>query len=172
MEKLNKIYITYFRDNSFHYYSLEESLKAGINQFHEMFHNKYNRFPDGKEELDEFIMKEIDDPTFMISIISGNRLRFKTSKELIDFFMNNIRKIKNEDLYDFLLSMVQSHDMFYNYKGECIGSEITSQCPYEEYVWDAHIEFTEESCKDGKFRFSYDDIGIDTLYHARWIKEK
>ena len=173
MNNVNKVYIVTCGNNKltfFNPYSLEEAIESGKFHFIDIFKQKYDREPYNDNEFQDFIESDIKCPFFNISIISGNRLRFNTSKELITYFMNNINKINNNELFDFLLSFVDSYDMVYNYKGEFMNYIVSSQCPSEEYGWDAHIEFTEESCKEGKFLFSYDDIGIDNLYHSPWIR--
>lgn len=174
METLNKIFITYYKNEisntstSFIHYSLKEAIDCGINQFAEAFYEKYEREPINNE-LENFIQSELTESTFIISVVSGNRLRFNTSKELINYFLDHVDRVDNENLYDFLLSLVESHELFFDYNGECISSDVTSQCPSEEWVWEAHIEFTEDSCKEGKYIFSYNHIGIDTLYNTSWI---
>lgn len=175
MDIINKVYIVSYKNEIISYfnpYSLEDAIEIGISHFVDIFRETYGKEPDDNNDFQDFIESKIKEQNFTVSIISGNRLRFKTSKELISYFMSNINSIDTNNLYDFLLSFVDSHDITYNYRGERIYDYISTQCPSEEYGWDPHIEFTQESCKEGKYRFSYDEIGIDTLYHAPWIKEK
>lgn len=174
MNKLNKVYISNIYKNNIHksytHYSLEDAIQCGLSYISDEFYDIYNRSPYNNQELEDFINNNFEDDCILINVISGNRIRFNTSKELINYFFDNINKISNENLYDFLLSFVECDNLFYDYKGNLLNSEISTQCPVEEYGWDAHVIFTEDSCKEGKYRFSYNDIGIDTLYNASWIK--
>lgn len=177
MIKINKIYITNctHKQNKFQGYlpccCIEDAIETGKTQFVEMFYEKYDHKP-SYQELENFIHNEIYDPYFSINIISGNRLIFDTTDELMGYFFQNIKNIPNEEIYDFLLSLVEDQTLFFDYNGKLINSEISSQCPREECGWDAHIEFTEESCKDGKYKFTYNDRGIDTLYNSKWYKNE
>lgn len=162
MIKHNKVYITNFPNKTYHIsYTLDEAINNGIRNFEEKFFNVFSRMPHDYQELYKFIEDSIneDDQIFMINIISGNRISFDTSKELIEYFNDNIDKISLENLYEFLLSLVESHDVFYNYKGERVNSDIESQRPVTENVWCPYISFTEDSCQDGKYKFIYHIIG-------------
>lgn len=174
----NKIYITYFkngineRSSSFVDYTLNDAIESGKYLCRELFYEKYDRDPEDDSEFEQFMESEITDASFLISEISGNRIQFETSDEIINYFFDHIDNIDNENLYEFLLSLVESNDMYFNYKGELISSTISTQFPSKENTCMPYIEFTEASCKEGKYKFSYDLKGRDTLYHASWIKEK
>ena len=178
MINTNKIYIVEYNNKTsnintpFVCYTLQEAINIGMSQFTDAFFDTHEREPIDNNELEKFIQENYRDLDFIIKVISGNRLRFRTTEELIYYFLNNIDNIDNENLYDFLLSMVESQELFFNYKGELEGVDFATQCPYEENGWNPKVYFTEELCKEGKYTFAYNDIGRDTLYHASWIREK
>lgn len=171
MNKTNKIFLLYLPNfMAVPHYLLEDAIRNGIQWVRETFQDAYDRDPIYDKEFNQFCIDR--NICFQISIISGNRLIFDTTDELMGYFFQNIKNIPNEEIYDFLLSLVEDQTLFFDYNGKLINSEISSQCPREEYGWDAHIEFTEESCKDGKYKFTYNDRGIDTLYNSKWYKNE
>ena len=95
-------------------------------------------------------MKKIDYCLFVFTI-SGNRIQFNTIRELKDYFKNNILKISNDSLYDFLLSLVEYNYCAYDYKGNLIDNMAFLPNFNETVVYD--IEFTEDDCKNGKYMF-------------------
>ena len=101
-------------------------------------------------------MKENDTEYFIcISVISTDRKIFNTSKELMDYFNSNIKNISNNNLYDFLLSLVTSDDYTYDYEGNLVDHSIEVQCPALERVFSPNVEFDMESCEQGKYTFEY-----------------
>ena len=150
-------------------YTLEDSIKIGKNSIRNYCYNKIyedvsdedlDNIPDNitDDQFESFIsnkLKEGNTYAIIISIISGNRKRFNNSKELMEYFNNNIKNISNDNLYDFLLSMVISEDRFYDYNGNYINTFIWDQCPLLESSWDAKIDFNEDDCKKGIYTFEY-----------------
>jgi hypothetical protein len=143
-------------------YSLEEAVEVGLQQFRDSYKEKYDNEPT-PEQLQKFVESELRSDDFMINVISGNRLRFNTSDELITYFLDHISEVKTENLYKFLLSFIECDNVFYNYKGEYIGNDLSTQCPSEERCWDSHVSFSKESCAEGKYKFIYNNKGINTF---------
>lgn len=145
--------------------TLEEALDFGKNVikmdcYNELFKYTLNP-PDDitSEQLDSFI--KINDEEYdiyyriVVDIISTDRKKFNTSKELMEYFNSNIKDISNDNLYDFLLSMVNSEIRIYDYNGNLITRRINTQCPLLESIYSDDIEFTEESCSKGIYTFEY-----------------
>lgn len=165
MEKINKIYIIHvfkyrgdisygdgfcIRDsiiNNGIAYNLKDAIAIGKN-------NLKDYLDDNEIDIQDELNKNYS-YAIVVSIISGNRIRFNTSGELMDYFNNNIDNISNDNLYDFLLSLVESDDYVYDYNGNFIFNIINEQCPLLEYIWDADVDFNEEDCKQGKYTFEY-----------------
>lgn len=131
------------------FYTLEEAIQNGIDSLNVYYKNN-NRFIKNK---DKFFKNK--DYYFSISIISTNRKRFNTSKELMDYFNTNIKNISNDNLYDFLLSLVVSDDRFYDYKGKLITSAPQKQYPKLESYCSSIVQFSMESCEIGYYKFCY-----------------
>ncbi len=141
--------------NRFICYTLDEAIESGIEDIKWQYNNISNTDTDITDiELENFINK-ITYFEFSIDIISGNRKRFNTSKELMDYFNTNIKNISNDNLYDFLLSLVESDRRLYDYKGNFISSEVSIQIPKDEYCIRSNVQFSMESCRNGEYRFEY-----------------
>lgn len=89
----------------------------------------------------------------VIQVVSCNRIKFTKTQELLDYFNQNINSIKNKDLYDFLLSLVECDRLIYNKDIKIIYSEIDEQVPKD--CGYSNVKFTEESCKEGLYEFDY-----------------
>ena len=101
-------------------------------------------------------LKESDiDYKIRIHIISTNRKRFNTSKELMDYFNTNIKNISNDNLYDFLLSLVDSEVVLYDYNMNILYKYIEDTSPIKEDVYYSKVDFNEEDCKKGIYTFEY-----------------
>lgn len=149
--------------------TFEEGLKFGKDSIREYCYNIfYKNISD--EELDlipeelnqqelESVIEDFNNKDIryeiIISIVSTNRKRFNTSKDLMNYFNTNIKNISNDELYDFLLSLVDSEDRVYDYNGNYITTFINEQCPMLEGCWSADIEFNEKDCKKGIYTFNY-----------------
>ena len=131
------------------FYTLEEAIQNGIDSL-SVYYKNNNRFIKNK---DKFFKNK--DYYFSISIISTNRKRFNTSKELMDYFNTNIKNISNDNLYDFLLSLVDSITVLYDYFGNILYTHIDDASPIEENVYYSKIDFNEEDCKKGIYTFEY-----------------
>lgn len=138
------------------FYTIEEAIDYGKYSFLNMFYNEYDRKIISNNELDKFIQDNNIEYIFNISIVSNNRKRFNTSNELMDYFNDNIKFIKNEKLFDFLLSLIQYYNITYDHHGNIISEEPIEQYPKDSYVVSSIVDFTFESCKKGKYRFQYD----------------
>ena len=92
----------------------------------------------------------------LISEISKNRKRFNNSKELMDYFNTNIKNISNDNLYDFLLSLVNSIDNLYDYFGNILYRYIENMnFKINPSIYRADVDFNEEDCKKGIYTFNY-----------------
>lgn len=121
----------------------------------------YNNSPNDLdvEDIPLFIKqcKDIFDIDYKIrvSVVSTDRKRFNTSKELMDYFNSNIKNISNDNLYDFLLSLVESDDYTYDYNDNLLYHHIEEQRLVLESWYSCNIEFDMELCKQGKYTFEY-----------------
>ena len=93
--------------------------------------------------------------TIFISVVSTDRKKFNTSKELMDYFNINIKNISNDNLYDFLLSLINYDEYIYDYNGNLLDHFIEKQYPLLERLISAEVDFDEDSCKQGKYTFKY-----------------
>ena len=184
MEQIDKIYSVevceyhYIQSQDFLYrnkiinfyhdlYTLEEAIQVGKNSIRDYCYNiifsdvNDDELPDDitDNQFEDFISEEnknFKKYIIIVNIISGNRKRFNTSKELMDYFNNNIKNISNDNLYDFLLSLVTSQSIWYDENGNIINSYINTQCPLLEFGYSSDIDFNEEDCKKGVYTFKYD----------------
>ena len=164
MKKTDRIYISVTNnDEHFVCFSLEDAIQIGINEFKKSFYNYNLREPINNEELEYFVKNKCNTDSFLVEVISCNRITFESIDEILSYLKYNIDIIPNDELYDFLLKMVNSEIRFYDHNGKFISNDFDIQnCGLDCY--NANIEFTEESCKDRKFKFSYEYQGIDTMY--------
>ena len=135
------------------------------------YYEVYEKEPKDDNELNKFIEDYITEFDFYVNIISGNRILFETADELMLYFKNNIDNVPNDNLYDFLLSLSDSNLLWIDYNGDIIKQSIQPQHPYGERVVAFNVDFTEESCKCGKYQFIYNNKGIDTLYNSKYIEK-
>ena len=145
--------------------TLEEAIDFGKNTIKEYCYNiifdsiRDEDLPEDitDNQLDSFINSDINiDYVILISMISKNRKTFNTSKELMEYFNNNIKQISNEELFDFLLSLIKEYNMIYNYNGTLRYTIISDQCPILEIGYSSEIDFNEEDCKKGIYVFKYE----------------
>ena len=139
--------------------TLESALEYGKIIIRNNCYNRSNIDLDTEEDYINYlnrIKKEHDiEYIILISEISTNRKRFNTSKELMDYFNTNIKNISNDNLYDFLLSLVDSITVLYDYFGNILYTHIDDASPIEENVYYSKIDFNEEDCKKGIYTFEY-----------------
>lgn len=132
--------------NYFFAYSLDEAIDIGKHEFIDYYNNNKPRF--SKISFDDF-MKKLD-YYFFINIISGNRIQFKSYNDLKLYLETHISNISNDELYDFLLSLIDHMYTAYDYKGNLIESDgiinIEDLLAYD-------IKFTEEDCKNREYKF-------------------
>lgn len=140
------------------FYTLKDAIEYGKYSFFNMLYNEYEIESNFDEKLNKFIQDNKIEYIFTVSIVSGKRKRFNTSKELMDYFNTNINNIPNEELFDFLLSLIQYYNITYDYNGNIISEEPIEQYPKNSYVTSSIVDFTIDSCKEGKYRFNYDII--------------
>lgn len=140
------------------FYTLEEAIDYGKLVFTNMACNEYYVETITDEELDNFIKDNKIEYRFTISIISNNRKRFNTDKELMDYFNSKINSISNDNLFEFLLSLIEYYDITYDHHGNIICEEPIEQFPKNSYVTSCIIDFTIDGCKKGEYRFHYDLI--------------
>lgn len=138
------------------FYTLEEAVEYGKYSFLNIIYNEYDKEDISNEELNKYIQDKNIEYNFIVSIVSTNRKRFDTVKELMDYFNFNINYISNDDLFDFLLSLIQYYNITYDHHGNIISEEPIIQYPDDPFVVSAIVDFTIESCKNGRYRFNYD----------------
>ena len=136
------------------YYTLEDAISKGIIELKNICLDYYDINEISDNKLKKFYINKNLYYEFQISVINSNRKRFNTSKELMDYFNTNIKNISNNNLYDFLLSLVQYDNRYYNYKGKLIGSEPAAQIPNDCLGF--IVEFSYESCiRRQYYKFDY-----------------
>ena len=137
------------------YYTLEDAISKGIIELKNICLDYYDINEISDNKLKKFYINKNLYYEFQISVINSNRKRFNTSKELMDYFNTNIKNISNNNLYDFLLSLVDSITVLYDYFGNILYTHIDDASPIEENVYYSKIDFNEEDCKKGIYTFEY-----------------
>lgn len=135
--------------NSDIYYSLEEALESGKNNMKFI----YDNFCEETIDIDAYMNSK--DYYFFIYIISGNRIKFNSCKDLMMHYEKNIKSyISNYiDLYNFLLSLVKYDYRSYDYKGNLILSHVMIQQP--SGFLGCNVKFSIESCNNNDYKFEY-----------------
>ena len=144
-----------FDNNDVHYYctdifySLEDAIKNGKIQLRDICADYYNISHKSlsKNRLYKFYNNKKLYYEFQISVVSGDRKRFNTSNEIMEYFNNNINNIPDDQLYNFLLSLVEFENRYYKYDGKLIGGEIMAQAPKLERAFAYRVHFSMESCE-------------------------
>ena len=127
-------------------FTLNEALKYAIKDIDILYENgDYNY-----STIEEFLKEE--EVEIHVDVISCNRIMFESSEELKEYFNNNIDKIPNDQLYDFLLSLSDHETRIYDYNGNLLESDITLH-PNHNDVLGYDVNFTEESCSKGEYIF-------------------
>lgn len=145
--------------------TLNDALYFGKNKIKEYCYNSiYNTIDDNvpdyltEEELNNYInlllSKDIN-LYIVISVVSTNRIIFNTFKDLSKYFNDNINNISNEELYDFLLSLVDNDTRFYDHNGNYLSNFIFEQQPKLDFTCGSEVYFNEEDCKKGIYTFNY-----------------
>ena len=140
------------------FYTLEEAISYGKWVFANMVCSEYDKETITNEELDKFIKDNKIEYKFIISIVNNNRKRFNNSKDIMDYFNSKINSVSNDNLFEFLLSLMEYYDITYDYHGNIICEEPIEQCLKDSYIISSIIDFTIEGCKKGKYTFNYDII--------------
>lgn len=139
------------------FYTLEEAISYGIHSFKSVYMNNCNVDKEPTiEEMEEFISKFNIEYRFIIHIVSGNRKRFNNSKELMEYFNDKISNVPNEELFDFLLTLISDYYIVYDYNGNKITGEADPPEFTDEDIYAYYLDFSPESCKNGiinKFDF-------------------
>lgn len=135
--------------------TLEEALLKGKYYIKEYVCDKFDMDIDevSNTQYDQLI--KIDNCTYIldISVFSTSRKNFNSPKELMDYFNSNIKNISNENLYDFLLSLVECDSRIYDYKGLYQNNLIFARQFLLEQPHAYDLSFTEESCVNGIYEF-------------------
>lgn len=137
--------INYFYNGIF--YSLEEAINIGKIELYDLCCNYLDTDEVSKSRLYKFYNNKNLYYEFQISVVSGNRKRFNTSDEIMEYFNKYINHIPNNKLYDFLLSLVECDNRYYHYDGKLKGGEVIAQAPKLENVFASRVYFSIESCK-------------------------
>lgn len=137
------------------YYILEDAINDGIIELKNICLDYYNAEAVSINRLKKFYNKKDIYYDFTISVISPKRVRFNSSKELMNYFNNNIKNISNnEELYNFLLTLVQYDNRYYDYNAKLKGCEPVPQ--YPEQSLGCVVDFSYESCiRRGYYKFDY-----------------
>lgn len=117
----------YMYDDIFNdfYYSLEEAIEAGLEKL------KYSmKRTIAYLDLDYEDILDIIDYSFIIKQVSGDYIRFEDKDDMEEYYFKNISKINKENLYDFLMSILNYTEYFIDLDGN-----ITSYaCDVDEHL--------------------------------------
>lgn len=133
--------------NYFYAYNLNKAIELGKIEFIRYYNNHKSKF--SKISFSEYMNKL--DYCFFIDIISGNRIEFNSYKDLKYYFDSNILNISNNELYDFLLSLIDFIYTAYDYNGNLI--DLDGHINYINDLSSYDIKFTEDECKNGIYKF-------------------
>lgn len=131
------------------FYSLEEAIESGKNELYDIccYYLAEKIDTISKNKLYKFYNNKNIYYEFQISVVSGNRKRFNTSTEIMEYFNKYIDHIPDNKLYDFLLSLVECDNRYYRYDGKLKGGEPKTQQPKLEYAFSSRVHFSMESCE-------------------------
>lgn len=136
------------------FYSEEEALHGTLS-FWENKMEEYVREGMGsashdylKEISRKYVMKNI----ISVCVVSPERKQLKTLKELKKYYSENMLKVKKENRYDFLLSLVRYDERYYDEDGNYLRSYNRHQFLEDEYTYQLLPLFSKE-CVD---RLKYD----------------
>lgn len=150
------------------FYSLEDAIEYGKSEFVYMYNNYYNDSSNKNPsiiDLEEFIKEKSIQYFFDIKIVSGNRKKFNTCAELMDYYNKHVKDIPNDNLFNFLLTLVDSYDISYDFKGNIISEEIIPQKFLKNDMVDYQFDFSPESCSKGiVYKFYYLDSSENNIY--------
>lgn len=76
------------------------------------------------------------------------KVKFDNNKNLMEYYNNNVNNISNDNLFDFLLTLIDEYDINYDYKGNVISEEPQPQS-FGSRVMAYHLDFSPESCSKG-----------------------
>lgn len=100
--------------------------------------------------LDEIADRKFYDSVITVRVVSRHRILFEDEKELFRYYTENVRKVKPENRYDFLLALIDYEERCYDRHGNYLCSENHRQG--ESVWWRCRIpEFTLETAKDLKY---------------------
>lgn len=146
------------------FYTEEEALEFGKEVLLELCceelseNTRVNSIPD-KVFISFFVdklSKENKSYEICIIVIGSERKRFITATELMVYFKTQVsKKWDGEELYDFLLSLVESVEKCYNYYGTFSHYNINPQYPRIGKDYEYVIDFNEDSCMTGDYTFEY-----------------
>ena len=82
--------------------------------------------------------------------VSPNRIRFESAKELADYYAEKLSDgtVTADNFYDFLLSLVQYEERFYDYKGRLLRSRIKLQDFHDGEEYHIIPLFSYETARD------------------------
>lgn len=138
------------------FYSLEEAIDIGKIELYDFCCNYYDCNYVSKRQLYKFYNNKNLYYEFHISVVSGDRKRFNSSNEIMKYFNENINNVSEDQLYQFLLSLVQCENRYYRYDGKLKGGEIIPQAPKLECAFECRVYFNMESCgRRNEYIFEY-----------------
>ena len=149
---------TFKRQHNLQVDSLEEGKRIGLNIL-KIVAGEFNR------SVDDFYTDEDICYTFNINITSKHKQSFNTCKEVMEYYDNNIDNISNNDLYDFLLSLVDENIRHYSYTGELLENELFP-VELKENVFSYTLDFDINYIKSGYYRFEYGPNNPDRKHNA------
>ena len=119
------------------YYSLEEAIE-GIRK---RYFDVAEKLVDWDSNISRDMLKLHAEKCFhrsvlSVLVVSGERIRFESEKELRTHYVERLHGVKAEDMYDFLLRYVAYDERYYDADGEYLFNENRPQpaCEYDDSV--------------------------------------
>ena len=139
-------------------YSLEDAVQKGVQILKENCMDYLDADSINERQIKRYYQNKKLYYDFRVLVVSGNRKRFSTSEALMNYYKTEICNYQSGiELYEFLLTLVESDLRIYNYKGKLIGSCPVLQVPKHERAFSCLVDFSMESCiRRGYHQFSYD----------------
>lgn len=99
---------------------------------------------------------------FIITKFKIDHLDFECTNDLLNYYKDHINYIKDDDKYDFIMSLIGYENFYYNYKGELMFTHINDK--YDDFdirfTSKSYMNFTCSNFNNGDYviRKNYNDI--------------
>lgn len=134
------------------FYSEEEALEGALSFWKDKM-TEYVRDGIGEvthEYLMEIARRNVTHNMISVCVVSPERKKFSTLKEMRKYYTENILNVEPDKRYDFLLSLLQCDERFYDEDGNYLRSRNHHQI-LDEYTYRLLPLFSRENAKDIKY---------------------